>query len=187
MHNEMMPVYLMGLLECHLSEQGRFDRSRRLLFFGQRALFTFWPAWIHWFADSSCCQARVCRIYSHRPTPPVISSERGNATQHQFSPMRDKSQNSGIRQKICRVSERHVLARALPMAWKNTGIIRENTAGKKLNAMMRRAVFPICSTAASCENRASKPVGNASKHTMPTSIKAQEIATALRTTHLQRA
>ena len=101
--------------------------------------------------------------------------------------MRDNNQNSGIRQKICRVSESHSLARALPMAWKNTGIIRESTAGKKLSAMIRSAISPICNTAASRENRASKPLGNASKHTMPTSIKAAEIATALRITRLQRA
>jgi len=43
----------------------------------------------------------------------------------------------GIRQMISRITEIATLTFAAPIAWKNTGVIRENTAEKKLSPIMR--------------------------------------------------
>ena len=53
------------------------------------------------------------------------------------SPRRDNSQKMGIRQMISRITEIATLTFAAPIAWKNTGVIRENTAEKKLSPIMR--------------------------------------------------
>ena len=53
------------------------------------------------------------------------------------SPKRDNSQKMGIRQMISRITEIATLTFAAPIAWKNTGVIRENTAEKKLSPIMR--------------------------------------------------
>lgn len=53
------------------------------------------------------------------------------------SPRRDNSQKMGIRQMISRITEIATLTFAAPIAWKNTGVIRENIAEKKLSPIMR--------------------------------------------------
>ena len=58
-------------------------------------------------------------------------SESGKAHQVHPSPKRDNSQKMGIRQMISRITEIATLTFAAPIAWKNTGVIRENTAEKK--------------------------------------------------------
>lgn len=65
--------------------------------------------------------------------------EGGNAHQVHPSPRRDNSQKMGIRQMISRITEIATLTFAAPIAWKNTGVIRENTAEKKLSPIMRNA------------------------------------------------
>lgn len=60
-----------------------------------------------------------------------------NAHQVHPSPRRDNSQKMGIRQMISRITEIATLTFAAPIAWKNTGVIRENTAEKKLSPIMR--------------------------------------------------
>lgn len=52
-------------------------------------------------------------------------------------PQTDNSQKMGIRQMISRITEIATLTFAAPIAWKNTGVIRENTAEKKLSPIMR--------------------------------------------------
>ena len=63
-------------------------------------------------------------------------SESGNAHQVHPSPRRDNSQKMGISQMISRITEIATLTFAAPIAWKNTGVIRENTAEKKLSPIM---------------------------------------------------
>ena len=70
-------------------------------------------------------------------TKPEMVSESGNAHQVHPSPRRDNSQKMGIRQMISRITEIATLTFAAPIAWKNTGVIRENTAKKKLSPIMR--------------------------------------------------
>lgn len=64
-------------------------------------------------------------------------SESGNAHRVHPSPRRDNSLKMGIRQMISRITEIATLTFAAPIAWKNTGVIRENTAEKKLSPIMR--------------------------------------------------
>lgn len=68
---------------------------------------------------------------------PEMVSESGNAHQVRPSPRRDNSQKMGIRQMISRITEIATLTFAAPIAWKNTGVIRESTAEKKLSPIMR--------------------------------------------------
>ena len=64
-------------------------------------------------------------------------SESGNAHQVHPSPKRDNSQKMRIRQMISRITEIATLTFAALTAWKNTGVIRENTTEKKLSPIMR--------------------------------------------------
>ena len=57
-------------------------------------------------------------------------SESGNAHQIHPSPRRDNSQKMGIRQMISRITEIATLTFASPIAWKNTGVIRETPPRK---------------------------------------------------------
>lgn len=52
-------------------------------------------------------------------------------------PQTGNSQKMGIRQMISRITEIATLTFAAPIAWKNTGVIRENTTEKKLSPIMR--------------------------------------------------
>ncbi len=60
-----------------------------------------------------------------------------------------------------------MLGTDLPIAWKNMGIISENTTGIKLVPIILNAVCPIASTCSSFENKPINVLGNASKHIMP--------------------
>ena len=64
-------------------------------------------------------------------------SESGDAHQVHPSPRRDNSQKMGISQMISRITEIATLTFAAPIAWKNTGVIRENTAEKKQPTAVR--------------------------------------------------
>ena len=57
------------------------------------------------------------------------------------------------------------------MAWKNTGKIRDSTAGTKLTPMMWKAWAPISSTWASEVKIRSSGSGISSKQATPTSMK----------------
>lgn len=82
-------------------------------------------------------QRWIWRRYKTRPNSPEMVSESGNAHQVHPSPRRDNSQKMGISQMISRITEIATLTFAAPIAWKNTGVIRENTAEKKLSPIMR--------------------------------------------------
>lgn len=64
-------------------------------------------------------------------------SESGNAHQVHPSPRRDNSQKMGDQADDFRITEIATLTFAAPIVWKNTGVIRENTAEKKLSPIMR--------------------------------------------------
>ena len=100
--------------------------------------------------------------------------------------MREKNQNTGIRQKICRVRERRMLGSAAPMAWKNTGKIRESTAGRKLRPMMWKAWVPMAKTSGSEVNSPRSCAGISSKQAIPTSMNIMASTMESFTTRWQR-
>ena len=64
-------------------------------------------------------------------------SESGTPTRSTPAPDGTTARKWGIRQMISRITEIATLTFAAPIAWKNTGVIRENTAEKKLSPIMR--------------------------------------------------
>ena len=64
-----------------------------------------------------------------------------------------------------------MLGIAPPIAWKNTGVNSENTAGMKLSPIILNAVTPISITAVSDENICISWAGINSKHIIHTIIK----------------
>ena len=55
-------------------------------------------------------------------------------------------------------------------------MIRENTAPKKLDQIIGKAIFPICRTSGSEEKICIKGFGKNAKHTNPTAINEREIS-----------
>lgn len=110
---------------CNINTgMSRGFRRRAKFFFSSLTFYTSGQRWI-W------------RRYKTRPNSPEMVSESGKAHQVHPSPKRDNSQKMGIRQMISRITEIATLTFAAPIAWKNTGVIRENTAEKKLSPIMR--------------------------------------------------
>ena len=87
---------------------------------------------------------------------------------------------------ISRITEIATLTFAAPIAWKNTGVIRENTAEKKLSPIMRNAGMPTANTSASREKMLMTWLGSASKQNTPTSMNASDKMTESRITARQR-
>ena len=90
--------------------------------------------------------------------------------------MKEKSQNIGTRQNICRIRTSNVLVLPPPIAWKKTGIISENTAGIKPVPIMRKATFPISYTSAFDEKMLIRNRGKKQKQTIPITMNTADMA-----------
>ena len=105
----------------------------------------------------------------------VRVSDIGKDIQVQLSPILDSSQNIGKRHTTWRTSDKSELTSPLPIAWKNTGIISEKTAGIKLAPIIGNAIFPISITCADDEKSLIIGTGIKTKQSVPKAINASAI------------